>query len=141
MKKKIFTIAFVFAFIFLGIISVNAASNWKNSVLYISDNSIVVGSWKNYTASGNHRVRFSEDSWNSTHCTSVNDTSRLVVSIVRDYNYFVEGQAHVVTKVGTCPDKIITYTTPGTMKYQFETYTSSSQYCGFNSNMFGYGIL
>lgn len=141
MRKKIVLFICLVAIVFMGLVSVNAAGNWTNSVLYISDNSIVVGNWKNYTSSGNHRVRFSVDSWNSTHCTSVNDKSRIVVSIIRDYNYFVEGQASVVTKVGTCPDHVITYATSGTMKYQYETYTSSSQYCGFNSSWFGYGIL
>ncbi len=142
MKKRIVSIVLIVAIIFtLGLTCVFAVDNWHPTYLYISDNSYVNGSWYNYSISGTQRVRFSVDGWyNSTKCSSVNDYSYLVVSLIRDGNNFVEGQEWVKTKVGTCPDQAIAYTKAGTYKYKYETFTSSNQFCGFKSDLFYFGI-
>lgn len=112
-----------------------------DSTLTISDNSRVFGSSHNHNT-GEHKVRFSVDSWNSSMCSSVNDTSKLIVTVTRDATNSVYASAIVTTKVGTCPTKSLGQINGGSYIYKYYTYASGGNaYCGFKSNMFKYGVI
>lgn len=112
-----------------------------DSTLIISNNSRVFGSSKHYYI-GEHKVRFSVDSWNSSMCSSVNDTSKLVVTVTRYATNTVYASAIVTTKVGTCPTKSLGQINGGSYIYKYYTYASGGNaYCGFKSNMFKYGVI
>lgn len=125
--------------IFISIPSVDASSNWYESTLTISDNSVVQGNHKNYSKQGMHRILFTMDSWNSNMCTSRNDSSRMIVDVVRSAINSTYASVLVNTSLYVCIDRKIGTQPPGEYYYKYWTRISGGG-CGFRSNDFDYGI-